>query len=367
MTIRRIEMNRKWIAAATAAALLLTACGGGATAAAPQSGAASGTGEVTPLTVRMSTTFSENETGGMIIKYFMDKLSETSGDAITVKINWGGTLFDSKGEFDAVSDGAVDLVPLGHMPHVGTLNYLSFPGFAPGGTQKALDYFNELIFHDPETSRLIQEEAADYNIKYLNVIAGGTNALCGKYAFTDLDGYIKDSKTFGNFMAAQWESLGFQVTTITPPDVYDGLNRGLIDSTQMALAPMTAMAWYEVAPYWALDGTYTAGNMFTVNLDWWEGLTPEQQNAIETAAKETEQYSRTIYDEAIASDIALIEEKTGHKFVEFSQADIDRLWAACFDATAGAAMDNAGKNGKAEGMETILNKAAELTGYDWQR
>jgi len=104
-----------------------------------------------------------------------------------------------------------------------------------------------------------------------------------------------------------------------------------------------------------------------VNLDWWEGLTPEQQNAIETAAKETEQYSRTIYDEAIASDIALIEEKTGHKFVEFSQSDIDRLWAACFDATAGAAMDNAGKNGKAEGMETILNKAAELTGYDWQR
>lgn len=100
------------------------------------------------------------------------------------------------------------------------------PGFAPGGTQAALDYFNTLMFDDPDTSALIQGEAEDLGIKYLNVIAGGANALAAKFPFTDLQSLVAGSSSFGNF-----------------------------DAAQMGLAPMVSMAWYEVAPYWALDGT----------------------------------------------------------------------------------------------------------------
>jgi TRAP-type C4-dicarboxylate transport system substrate-binding protein len=319
-----------------------------------------------PLRILFSATYNETETGGQIIKYFVDQVTALSGGTITVNVNWGGTLFDSIGEFDAISEGAVNMVAFGHPPHTGTLNYLGFPMFAPGGTQGALDYFNELIFNNPETSALIQQEAAEHNMKYLNVIAGGANAFCATYRFTDLASMVANSKSFGNFMAAQWESLGFQVTSITPPDIYDGLNRGLIDATQMGFAPMVSLAWYEVAPYWALDGTYTAGNMFTVNLDWWNGLSGDQQDSIQKAAAATEAYSATIYDQAIAADKALVEEKTGQAFVEFNQADLDKLWASCFEASAGAALTNAERNGKREGLEKILRVAAEITNYNWQ-
>ena len=322
--------------------------------------------ECDPLTIDFSTIYNETETGGQIIKHFEEYISNLTGGAITMNIFWGGTLFSDAEALDGVNSGAVNMTALGHMPHLATLNYLAFPGFAPGGTKAALDYFDTLMFKDPETSALIQQEAADNGIIYLNVLAGGANAFCTTYEFTDLDSMISGSKSFGNMDAAIFEKLGFQVTSVGPGDCYDALQRGLIDSTQMGLAPMVSMGWEEVASYWALDGTYTAGNMFTANLDWWNSLTDAQRQAIQQACDEVEEYSAGIYDDSIASDCATIEEKTGNKMVEFSDADIDRVWAATFDAKADSAMETAKANGKEEGMTKILEKAAEITGYDWK-
>ena len=321
--------------------------------------------ECDPLTIDFSTVYNETETGGQIIKHFEEYISNLTGGAITMNIFWGGTLFSDAEALDGVNSGAVNMTALGHMPHLATLNYLAFPGFAPGGTKAALDYFDTLMFKDPETSALIQQEATDNGVIYLNVLAGGANAFCTTYEFTDLDSMISGSKSFGNMDAAIFEKLGFQVTSVGPGDCYDALQRGLIDSTQMGLAPMVSMGWEEVASYWALDGTYTAGNMFTANLEWWNGLTDAQRQAIQQACDEVEEYSAGIYDDSIASDCATIEEKTGNKMVEFSDADVERIWAATFDAKADAAMQTAEANGKTEGMTKILEKAAEITGYTW--
>lgn len=322
--------------------------------------------ECEPLEISFSTVYNETETGGEIIKHFESYINELTGGAITMNIFWGGTLFSDPEALDGVNSGAVNMTALGHMPHLATLNYLAFPGFAPGGTQKALDYFDELIFNNPETSKLIQDEAADNGVIYLNVIAGGANAFCTTYAFTDLDSMISGSKSFGNMDAAIFEALGFQVTSVGPGDCYDALQRGLIDSTQMGLAPMVSMGWQDVAGFWALDGTYTAGNMFTANLEWWNSLSDAQRQAIQQAADEVEAYSAGIYDDAISSDCAKIEGDTGNKMVEFNQADIDRVWAATFEAKAEAALATAEPNGKAEGMTKILEVAADFTGYDWK-
>jgi TRAP-type transport system periplasmic protein len=326
---------------------------------------ASGDVDVEPFNIVFSTTFQQTETGGQIIQYFVDYLDEHSNGNATVDVNWGGTLYDTAGELDGVSSGGVDMVALGHMPHLDVLNYLSFPGFAPGGTQAALDYFNTLIFDDPDTSALIQGEAEENNLKYLNVVAGGANAFAASYEFTDLDSLISGSKSFGNMDAAIFEYLGFQVTSVGPSDTYDALQRGLIDSTQMGLAPMVSMSWQDVASYWALDGTYTAGNMFTINLDKWNSLDADQQALIQAAADATEEYSAGLYDDAIEADIATVEEATGNEFVEFSDDDIARIWEAVFEAKAEAAINTAEPNGKKDGMITILKKAAEVTDYDW--
>jgi TRAP-type C4-dicarboxylate transport system substrate-binding protein len=105
--------------------------------------------------------------------------------------------------------------------------------------------------------------------------------------------------------------------------------------------------------------------MFTANLDWWNGLTDAQREVIQAAADDVEEYSAELYNDAIAADQATVESSTGNAFVEFSQEDIDRFWAACFEAKAESAMETATANGKAEGMTKILEVAADITGYDW--
>ena len=282
-----------------------------------------------------------------------------------MNVFWGGTLFSDFESLDGVSSGSVNMTALNHLMHIGTLNYLGFPGFAPGGTQAALEYFNELMFDNPETSALIQGEAADFNILYLNVVAGGANAFCTTYEFTDLDSLISKSKSFGNVDGAIFELLGFQVNSVGPGETYDALQRGLIDSTQMALAPMVSMGWQDVADYWAMDGTYTAGNMWTANLDWWNSLSDSQRAAIQAAADEVERFSAGMYDTVIESQMAAVESTTGKPWIELSQSDIDRVWSAVFEAKADAALATATPNGKDEGMTTILEVAADITNYDW--
>lgn len=354
---------------AIAMMLSLCACSGSAAPAPSGSTAApSGSSEnpsVEPLEILFSATVNQNETLGQVLQHFAAKLEELSGGAITAKITWGGTLFDSAAELDAIKSGSCDMVALGHMPHLETLTYLSFPGFAPGDTQTAVDYFNYLIFENEETAQLIQQEAADNGIKYLNVIANGANAFCAKFAFSDLDSLIAGSAAFGNFDAAIYQSLGFQVTPIIPPEIYDSLNRGLCDATQCSLSAMVMLSWDEVASYWALDGTYSAGYMFTVNQDWWNGLSAEQQAIIQQAADSAEEFSIGQTGSAIDADIAAVEASTGNPFVTFSDSDYGRIWEACFEAKAESALNLARNAGKLDGMVTILNAAAEFTNYSW--
>ena len=53
----------------------------------------------------------------------------------------------------------------------------------------------------------------------------GANAFATKYEFTDLASMVAGFSAFGNFDAAIFESLGFQVSPVTPPETYEALDR----------------------------------------------------------------------------------------------------------------------------------------------
>ena len=77
-------------------------------------------------------------------------------------------------------------------------------------------------------------------------------------------------------------------------------------------------------------------------------------------------YRAGMYDADIESQMKTVSDATGNAWVELSQEDLDRIWAATFEAKADAAMSTASANGKADGMTTILEAAASFTGYDWK-
>ncbi len=324
---------------------------------------ASAAGGDKPVTILFSSTFAETETGGELIKHFAENLEKTSGGKIKVNVKYGGTLYGNDDQLEAVSSGAVQMIALGHNPHGDRLPVLcSIPDFAPNSSENALAYFKHVMFKDPASSKAIADEATANGIKYLNVVAGGANAFCAKFPFTDLAGMAKGSSSFGNMEATKFEALGFRVTQMFPWDMYDSFDRGIVDATQMAFAPMISMSVYEVAKYWMLDNTYTAGNFLTVNLAWWNGLSASQQKLIQDAADEVMNYSAGIYGSAIASEVQLLKDK-GCTVVTMSKADFDKFWNAVFMSKTESSLKTAKEKGLEPQIKAALKAAAEFTNY----
>ena len=317
------------------------------------------------VTITFSSTFSETETGGQIITWFKDYLENATGGKIQVKVTYGGTLFGDADQLDGVSQGAVNMIALGHNPHADMVPLLcSIPDFAPGSVENALAYFNYILFENEETAALLQAEAEAIGVKYLNVLSNGSNTFIANFEFSDLQSLIDGSKAFGNVEAAKYEGLGFTVEAVLPWDYYSAFETGQIDASQMSSTPLVSMGLQEVAKYWMYDNTYAAGNFFTVNLDWWNSLSAEAQAAIEDAAKATEEHSIEVYTEAIADEQQFLTDN-GVTLVQMSDDDFAVWWANIMESKKADSMAIAAANGNEDAALTVLNAAADFTNYSF--
>lgn len=318
--------------------------------------------EVDSLTIQFSTTYQESETAGQIISHFIEYLQDISGGKIAVNMAWGGTLFDGASQLSAVSEGAVDMIAYQTSGHYDETPLMSIPSYAPNSNEFVIDYYNYLLFENEQTSSLFSAEASAMGIKYLNVLAGGPDAFCATFAFDTLDELVTGSSAFGIMDAGAYTALGLHCTSVAIPDRYDSLDRGIIDTTTMALSAISSMGWYEVAPHVVLNGLYSAGNFFTVNEAWWNRLSAAQQDLIQRAADEATAYSVELINQGIDSATANIE-SNGGTVKTLSDEDVARWWGIFFDTKYTEAMDRAANLGVEKNMDTVFQAAADFTGY----
>lgn len=322
-----------------------------------------GGGTQEPVVLKMATTFIETEAGGKIVQHFVDYIEEKTGGAVTFEVYPGGTLGGPPELLDLVTSGSVDMVPLGHPPLADKLPLLNFPMWAPGNAQAAIDYFNTLVFTDPETAPLIQAEAEALGIKYLGFTAGGSNVFVNTKPFTSLAD-LKGVKFGAGGMIPAFEALGVQVVQMFPPDGYENLSRGVVDATQMGFVPTVNLKWYEPAPHYLFDGTYAAGNPWTINLKSWAKLTPETQQIFMDAAKDAEAFSLQLDAEDTAASITMLKDN-GVSVGDLSAEDRAYWYQLLFDAGAADCMARAERLGITDNMMKVLTKAADITGTTW--
>ena len=316
-----------------------------------------------PIVLKMATTFQEAETGGKIAQHFMDYIENATAGVVTFELSPGGALGAPPEMLGLVSSGAVDIIPFGHPAAGADMPLLNFPMWAPGSQQDAVDYFNYLVFENPGTAALIEAEATAHNIKYLGFTAGGSNYFISKTAFTTLAD-LKGKKVAVGGMIPAFKAMGMEPVESFPPDTYENLSRGMADCTQMGLAPTVQMKWYEVAPYYMFDGTYAAGNPWTVNLDIWNKLTPETQAIFMEAAAEAEAWSVQLVQEEEAAALGTIK-AAGVTVGDLTAEDQEAWWDAFFAAAAASCWDGAVKGGYTDKMATILAAAAHFTDTTW--
>jgi TRAP-type C4-dicarboxylate transport system substrate-binding protein len=323
-----------------------------------------------PIEIKFATHYQETEPAGANVKKFCDYVTEKTNGAVTFSLFYGGTLGAPPEELDLVSSGSIGMTVLGHLGFADQLPLLNFCGFVPGkvqydsaSTQASVDYFNTLVFNDPTTSKLIQDEATAKNIKYLGFTAGGEDVFLAKFAFTSLADL--KGKKFGNAGSqAAWEALGLTFVQAFPPDMYEDLQRGIVDCTEMGFAPTVLNKWYENAPYYMWDGIYAAGNPYTINLDIWNKLTPQTQQVFLDAGVECAKASVTDTD-AQTTDLQKILTGAKVSLGSFSDADATAIYAAYFKANSDDMYARAQKAGIADNMATVLAASAKLVNQTW--
>ncbi len=315
---------------------------------------------VEPLAIEFSTTFQETATGGELVTFFKNTLEDATDGAITVNIYYGGTLFTDADALDGVATGAVNMTALGHNPHADKLPLLcGVPDFAPDSVQNALDYFNYLLNVDPAASAALSTEAEANNVKFLGALAGGANAFVASFDFENLTDLLAKSRAFGNMEAAKFSALGFTVEAVLPWDLYTAFQTGQIDATQMASTSMLQDGVGEVTTCWMYDNTYTAGNFMTVNLDWWNGLSAAQQEAIQAAVDATAAHSVDVYVTALESEAQTLADM-GITIAEMTDEEFDQWWGVIMESKKADTMATAAD---AEAAQAVLQAAADFSGY----
>ena len=316
-----------------------------------------------PVNIKYATTFSSSSQGGKTVQHFCDYVTEKTAGAITFEINFGGILGNSQDELGLVSTGEVEMVSLHHTAYAEQLPLVNFPSTAPPDAKTALAYFDYLVFQNDDTAALIHAEAAGQNILYLGFVARGGNVFAAKDPFTGLSDLV--GRKFGASSAlAAFKALNYTVVEAAPADAKKNFAAGTIGATLMPFYTVIQQKCYEVAKNYRWDGTYAAGDVFTINLDAWYKLTPATQQIMRDAAKDAEQYSLDLAAENTKSQLETVS-AAGATVGSLSAVDQATWWKTLFASNAADCTTRAERLGVADKMATVLEAAAGFTKVDW--
>ena len=311
-----------------------------------------------PVTLVMSTSKNETESGGQFLAYFCDRAEELSGGTIHFERYYGGTLASSNEELSMLTSGAIDVAAVMGNQCADALPLLQFPDVGFDSNDKTTEYFRYMLLENEDTAGLLADEAAASNAKYLGYFAGGTRVWFSKTPIATIeDG---QGKIFGGMAGlALMEDLGFSTVGTPPPDCYESLSRGIVDLCGLNLIAACDMMWYEVASNVTIYGAYASGSPLMINLEIWDSLTPEQQEALQQAADEACEYSLDYINDNESTYLEKLESEWGATIYNFGEEDAaiyrqKALYIGCLDAYTRAQSIE-----KATEMQTILQACAD--------
>ena len=159
------------------------------------------------------------------------------------------------------------------------------------------------------------------------------------------------------------EALGFNVVSVMPWDYYDSLSRAIVDAGYMSVTGLVSMSMQEVTPYFLADGTYTAGNFVTMNLDKWNSLDETTQGILKQAVANTQEYAcgrAAELDENAAEKI----NGSGGKLNTVNAEDAATIQSTFFAYGVSDARAYAEAAGTTDAMETVLQEVAKVVGLE---
>ena len=221
---------------------------------------------------------------------FAEKVAEYSNGEMEVKVFHSAQLFKDTEIVEALQEGIVEmgLVPVnkwsGMIP---ATSIFSMP-FVFADHAALVDFING------GADKLFDEEFQKYDTKVLFWVDYGFvqffNSKRPLKAPADFQGL--KIRTFSTATADTVKALGGTPAVMSSSEMYMALQRGTVDGATTGSGAAVSRKLFEVQKYMTACNYSTAQFFVQGNLEWWNGLSPEQQDALTRAGKDAETWVR---------------------------------------------------------------------------
>jgi TRAP-type C4-dicarboxylate transport system substrate-binding protein len=167
-------------------------------------------------------------------------------------------------------------------------------------------------FPGSDAAKLLEKKLEEKGVKnvawfYITRQAIYTSGKKPLIALDDFKG-IK-IRGFNKIADASLEALGAAPTPLPGSEVYSALQTGVLDAGITDVSAAFSRRYYEVQKFGTVTPAFTVYFHMYVNPRWWNGLKPEQRQAIEAAAKKAEQDAIPITEKTADDAIKQLQEK----------------------------------------------------------
>lgn len=243
---------------------------------------------------------------------FVELIEEYSAGTVTVEIGFSESLGSAAELIYLVQDGAVDLAAVvpAFTPDVFPVTSITqMIWWSSQDDETDLRRQHDLIV-EMHPMQLIEEELASYNTRRTMVQNLPPYYLYSDDAECSLDGISGDRmRSLGTEYPEMLEVAGAAPVSMVTAEIYEALERGTLDRASLPPDVFLDFDLASVAPqscgpiFWL-----GAGHQILINLEAWDTLSPDQQEAIDRAALETQEWSIDYYVERQEDLLAQVEE-----------------------------------------------------------
>ena len=288
------------------------------------------------ITLKIHSAWAENNAMSYHLKPFIEKVKQKSNG--TVEIVWGGgpEAIPAFQLAEAVKNGMVDVAWTAHtynVSHIPVLEGVKLATYDAEGLRTSGGFeFLDKVYQERLNTHLIGH--------FLNGLT--YNLYTTKKDIKSLDDFkgmtIRTTPAYQAFV----EGLGASVVNTAPGEVYQALERNVVQGYGWPSVGIVDFGWHEVTGYVIDPAFYSVDGAALVSDKVWKNLTDQQKTALTDAIKEIEKEAKDYYSKKISEERQTIV-KAGVKTTTLRGDLADKYLKAAYD----------------KGWENVLKKAPE--------
>lgn len=269
-------------------------------------------------TLKIQSTFPHGDLSMDLLKDFAAAAEKNSNGQLTVKVFADPEIVPMEQLFGATKRGVVQMLQGAGVIWQGIMPASNIEFGLPMAYKiKGVTDFDEQariireFFYKDGFAELLRKEYAKHGLYLLDIHTYGPVpfVLATKPYKTCDDLKGKKIRTDG-LNHAFHGGVGMQGASISGLETYMALKLGTVDAAEWDVSAVTGLKWHEVAPYWirGFENDQCIGHIL-VNMDTWNGLSPENKKALEAAGEAYWYATVEGYKREMAAVQELIKEK----------------------------------------------------------